>query len=92
MSNIKAHVLVNGHVQGVFFRGYVQRRANSLAVTGWVRNLADGQVEAVFEGDEARVNELIAWCRQGPPNAWVSSVDVGYEPYSGGFLSFSVRY
>jgi len=46
----------------------------------------------VFEGDEAKINELIAWCRQGPPNAWVSGVDVRYEPYSGAFLSFSVRY
>ena len=92
MSNVMAHVLVNGHVQGVFFRGYVQRRANALGVTGWVRNLADGQVEAVFEGDEPVVNQMIAWCRQGPPNARVSGVDVRYEPYSGVFLSFSVRY
>ncbi len=92
MSNVMAHVLVNGHVQGVFFRGYVQRRANALGVTGWVRNLADGQVEAVFEGDEPVVNQMIAWCRQRPPNAWVSGVDVRYEPYSGVFLSFSVRY
>ena len=92
MSNVMAHVLVNGHVQGVFFRGYVQRRANALGVAGWVRNLADGQVEAVFEGDEPVVNQMIAWCRQGPPNAWVSGVDVRYEPYSGAFLSFSVRY
>ena len=92
MSNVMAHVLVSGHVQGVFFRGYVQRRANALGVTGWVSNLADGQVEAVFEGDEPVVNQMIAWCRQGPPNAWVSGVDVRYEPYSGVFLSFSVRY
>lgn len=92
MSTIRAHVLVSGHVQGVFFRGYTQRRANALGVTGWVRNQADGQVEAVFEGDEAKVSEIVAWCRQGPPNAWVTGVDVSYEPYTGAFFSFSVRY
>lgn len=92
MSNVRAHVFVGGRVQGVFFRGYTQRRANALGVAGWVRNLPDGQVEAVFEGDEAKVIEMIAWCRQGPPNAWVTGADVRYEPYTGAFLSFSVRY
>lgn len=92
MSNIRAHVLISGHVQGVFFRGYTQRRANALGVTGWVRNLPDGQVEAVIEGDEARVNEMVAWCRQGPPNALVTGVEVRMDPPSGAFLSFAVRY
>lgn len=92
MSNVRAHVLVSGRVQGVFFRGHLQRRANALGVTGWVRNLADGQVEAVFEGEEARVNEIVAWCRQGPPNALVTAADVRMEPYSGAYLSFAVRY
>ena len=92
MSNVRAYVLVGGHVQGVFFRGHTQRRANALGVTGWVRNLPDGQVEAVFEGEEAQVNDMAAWCRQGPPNAWVSACDVRFEPYSGAFLSFTVRY
>ena len=92
MNDVRAHVLVSGHVQGVFFRGHTQRRANTLGVAGWVRNLPTGQVEAVFEGEEAKVRDLIAWCRQGPPNALVTAVDVRYEPYTGAFLSFSVRY
>ena len=92
MSDVRAHVLVSGHVHGVFFRGQTQRRANTLAVAGWVRNLPNGQVEAVFEGDETKVRDMVAWCRQGPPNALVTRVDVRYEPYTGAFLSFSVRY
>lgn len=92
MNDVRAYVLVRGHVQGVFFRGHTQRRANSLGVTGWVCNLANGQVEAVFEGNETKVRDLITWCRQGPPNALVTDVDVRYEPYTGAFLSFSVRY
>ncbi|MEZ4768384.1 MAG: acylphosphatase [Caldilineales bacterium] len=92
MSDVRAHIVISGHVQGVFFRGQTQRRANALGVAGWVRNLPDGKVEAVFEGEEASVNELIAWCRHGPPNAWVSNVEVRREPYTGDLRSFSVRY
>lgn len=92
MSNIRACVLISGRVQGVFFRGHMQRRASALAVTGWTRNLPDGRVEAVLEGDTARVHEMLAWCRQGPPGAFVTGVDVRFEPVTGEFLSFSVRY
>ncbi len=92
MNDVRAYVLVSGHVQGVFFRGHTQRRANTVGVAGWVRNLPTGQVEAVFEGEETKVRDLIAWCRQGPPNALVTGVDVRFEPYTGAFLSFSVRY
>lgn len=92
MTNVRAHVLISGHVQGVFFRASTQRQASICGVKGWVRNLPDGQVEALFEGDQAAVERVLAWCRTGPANAYVSDVDVRYEAYRGEFTSFSVRY
>lgn len=92
MTNVRAHVLISGHVQGVFFRASTQRQASICGVKGWVRNLPDGQVEALFEGDQAAVERVLAWCRAGPANAYVSDVDVRYEAYRGEFTRFSVRY
>ncbi len=92
MTNIRAHVIVSGHVQGVFYRDTTQRQANANGVTGWVRNLPDGRVEAVFEGEEQAVRRLIDWCWRGPPHAYVTDVEVTIEPYSGAFSGFSVRW
>jgi acylphosphatase len=75
----RAHVRVQGSVQGVFFRVETRDRARSLGVSGWVRNLQDGAVEAVFEGPEERVESMIEWCRRGPSGAGVDSVDVDWE-------------
>jgi acylphosphatase len=61
-------------------------------LTGWVHNLADGRVEAVFEGDEPNVSKAIEWCRTGPPNARVQALDVGFEKYSGEFSDFGISY
>jgi acylphosphatase len=68
-------VLVHGRVQGVFYRATCAREARSAGLAGWVRNLPDGAVEAVFEGDPAAVEALVAWCRSGPPHAHVERVD-----------------
>lgn len=76
---ICAHVWISGQVQGVFYRGATQAQAQQLGVSGWVRNLLDGRVEAWFEGRPAQVNAMIAWCRQGPPAAIVDHVEVKYE-------------
>ncbi len=92
MTTIRAHVLISGHVQGVFYRASTQRQANSLALRGWVRNLPDGGVEAVFEGEQATVQRMLAWCRVGPPNAYVTDVDARYAPATGEFTGFAVRY
>lgn len=92
MAAIRAHVLISGHVQGVFYRASTQRQANALGLRGWVRNLPGGRVEALFEGEQATVERMLAWCRQGPPNAYVTDVDVRYEPFTGEFTSFGVRY
>ena len=88
--NARAHVLVSGRVQGVFFRSSIREQAFELGVKGWVRNLPDGQVEAVFEGEEEVVKKLIEFCRQGPPRARVSNVDVTWETYVGEFIHFGL--
>lgn len=92
MTNVRAHVLISGHVQGVFYRSSTQRQANICGVKGWVRNLPDGRVEALLEGDQAAIERLIAWCRIGPDNAYVTDVDVRYDAFRGEFTGFSVRY
>ena len=88
----RAHVVVSGRVQGVFFRAATKREAESLGVKGWVRNLPDGKVEAVFEGEEDVVKMLVDYSKQGPPRAKVSSVDLKWEPYTGEFRRFRVDY
>lgn len=88
----RAHVYVSGHVQGVFYRDYAQRQANARGVTGWVRNLPDGRVEAVFEGEPGAVQYMVDWCWRGPPNAYVTNVEVMTEVPSGQSRGFSVRY
>jgi len=75
----RAHVVVSGRVQGVFFRSETQDEANRRSVSGWVRNLPDERVEAVFEGEKEDVDRLIEFCRRGPPGARVSRVDVQWE-------------
>jgi acylphosphatase len=76
----RRHVWVTGVVQGVFFRSSTVEKARELSVAGWVRNLSDGRVEAVFEGDPASVEAAVAWCRGGPARAVVESVEVAEEP------------
>jgi acylphosphatase len=79
-------------VQGVFFRGETQDEAVRHGVTGWVRNLRDGRVEAVFEGEEEDVERLVEFCRRGPFGARVTRVDVFQGGYTGEFRDFQVRY
>jgi acylphosphatase len=79
----RAHVVVRGLVQGVSFRVLACQRARSRELGGWVRNRADGAVEAVFEGREEAVMALVDWCRSGPPGALVESVNVAWEPVQG---------
>ncbi|MEM3000354.1 MAG: acylphosphatase [Candidatus Bathyarchaeia archaeon] len=88
----RAHVLVSGKVQGVFFRSATKQKAEVYGVKGWVRNLADGRVEAVFEGEEDAVKAMIEFCKRGPPAAQVTNVDVSWEKPTGEFTTFKVRY
>lgn len=89
--NIRKYVLVSGKVQGVFFRSSTKKRAEELGLTGWVRNLEDGRVEAVFEGDQEKVEKMIEWCRKGPNYAMVEDIQVIPEKYTGEFNGFAVR-
>ena len=88
----RKHVVIEGKVQGVFFRANTQRIAASLGLTGWVRNLSDGRVEAVIEGEENNLAAMLEWCWKGPPYAAVRRVEVTEAPYSGDYTAFSVRY
>jgi acylphosphatase len=87
---VRAHVFVSGRVQGVFFRANARREALRLGVKGWVRNLHDGRVEAVIEGEEDKVKMMVEWCKRGPPGAIVSKVEIFWEPYKGEYKSFDV--
>ena len=88
----RAHVLVSGRVQGVFFRSETRREAGKHGVSGWVRNLPDDKVEAVFEGERENVQKLLEFCERGPLGANVAKTDVAWEPYSGEFKGFEIRY
>ncbi len=92
MKNIRVRLLVEGRVQGVWFRESTRRMATSLGVNGWVRNLPDGRVEAVAEGPEEQVNKLIEWCHKGPPAAKVTAVHVEPESWQGEFDSFEIKF
>lgn len=87
---IARHVLVSGTVQGVFFRATCSEMARRSHVTGWVRNLPDGRVEAWFEGRSVAVEKAVEWCRQGPPRARVANVTVGVVTPAG-YRDFTTR-
>jgi acylphosphatase len=88
----RARVNFKGRVQGVFFRANTQKAAHRFNVNGWVRNLRDGSVEAVFEGEKGDVENLIGWCRNEQPHARVVGVKVKWEDHSGEYESFEIRY
>jgi acylphosphatase len=79
----RVHVIVSGRVQGVFYRATCIERARALRLGGWVRNLVDGRVEASFEGPPDDVEAIVAWCREGPPRARVTAIEVEDQPAIG---------
>jgi acylphosphatase len=89
---LRAHVWISGIVQGVAFRYYTRRQATRLGLTGWVRNLRDGRVEAIFEGDETQVEDMLAWCREGPPGARVDDLNMEKSQASGEFTTFDITF
>ncbi len=89
---VRLHAIVSGVVQGVNFRYYTARQAQSLGVTGWVANRWDGTVEVVAEGTRPQLQPLLDWLGHGPPSATVTGVQADWGKATGEFHSFSVRY
>ncbi len=92
MEKVKAHVFIEGRVQGVFFRANTREEASLLGLTGWVKNCWDGRVEAVFEGEREKVERVISWCKKGPPGALVENVETNWEQATGEYDTFSIEY
>ncbi len=88
----RARVIFHGRVQGVFFRANCQKKAVEIGVKGWVRNIPDGTVESIMEGDENSLNDLIEWCSKKQPLARVSYVEVSWEPPVETEGTFMIRY
>ncbi len=86
------HLLVHGHVQGVGFRYYAKDLADAAGVSGWVRNVQGGRVEAVVQGPAGKVDDLIALLKKGPPWGKVSEIEVVEEPFEEGLVGFTIRY
>jgi len=89
---VSAHLIVRGRVQGVFFRAFTREVAVSLGLRGWVRNLPDGTVEALFEGDRKDIEQAVARCYEGPPASHVTDIDIEWGAYRGEFESFTIKY
>ena len=92
MENARAHLFIDGRVQGVFYRAFTRDIAHRLCLSGWAKNLRDGRVEAVFEGEKRSIEEAIRECNAGPPSAEVTNIEIQWESYSGDETGFSVRY
>ena len=92
MTLTRAHVYISGRVQGVFYRSNTKGQAHILGVSGFVKNLPDGRVEAVFEGEEVLVNQIISWCRNNPGLSWVQDMQVEWEKPTGEYIIFEIRY
>jgi acylphosphatase len=92
MAVVRAHVIVSGLVQGVFFRAYTKERAQELSLNGWVKNRWDGNVELVLEGEKEKVDKIVDWLYKGPPHARVDQVEVEWKEPTGEFEGFWVKY
>jgi len=88
----RAHIFVSGRVQGVFFRENTQKKARKLGLTGWVKNLLDGRVEAVFEGEKEKIEEMIEWIKKGSFLAKVNNLEINWQEYQGEFENFEIKY
>ena len=88
----RAHLYISGKVQGVYYRAFTQEVAISLGLAGWVRNLHDGRVEAVFEGEKSLIQKAVEKCRQGPPYSNVSDIDISWDEKPEGIIDFNIKY
>ena len=92
MQLARVHLLIRGRVQGVYYRGFTRDIASHLGIRGWVRNLSDGSVEAVFEGNKEDIEQAIKHCHMGPPGAGVEDIGITWEDYKGDLRGFQIRH
>ncbi len=92
METARLHIFVEGIVQGVFYRVSTIEESCKLDLTGWVKNCPDGRVEAVFEGDIDKIEQVVEWCKKGPPGAVVRNVETAWEQATGDYDSFTIEY
>jgi len=92
LTKARVHAYISGRVQGVFFRNSVADLAERLGVVGWVRNLSDGRVETLLEGESINVERVVEFCKRGPPAAYVLNLDVEWEEWQGEFKNFRIIY
>ncbi len=92
MEIARLHVVIEGIVQGVFFRATTTEESRKLGLTGWVKNCPDGRVEAVFEGDIDKIEKIVEWCKKGPSGAVVRNVETILEQATGDYDSFTIKY
>jgi len=88
----RAHVVVFGRVQGVSYRKNTVKQARKLGLSGWVKNLDDGRVEAVFEGEKKSIEKIVDWAKKGPVLAFVLNLNADWQEYKGEFNNFEIRY
>jgi acylphosphatase len=89
---LKKHIFISGRVQGVGFRHFTRKNAENLGVTGWVKNLSDGRVEAVFQGSEEQIEELIQRCKKGPVASYVQNIEIEKNSGEEDYKNFSVEF
>ena len=92
MEIARLHIVIEGIVQGVFFRASTIEESSKLDLTGWVKNCPDGRVEAVFEGNTDKIEKILEWCKEGPPGAVVRNVETIWEQATGDYDSFTIKY
>jgi acylphosphatase len=88
----RLHIMVSGNVQGVSFRWWVQKKAQELHLGGWIKNLDDGRVEVVFEGEKEKINKMLETCKKGSKSSKVTSIDVELEEATGKMIDFKILY
>ena len=88
----RAHVWISGEVQGVFFRSSIRSQATLRQLKGWVKNLMDGSVEAVFEGGKEKVEDVLVFCKEGPPGSRIDNLEVKWEKPTSSFRDFEIKY
>ena len=89
---IRAHIFASGKVQGVWYRESARKKTEKMSITGWIKNLSDGRVEAIFEGSKGNVEKMVNWARKGPIWAKIEALDVVWEDCLGEFEGFEIRY